>query len=280
MTNNIFKNILLTVIPTVLCCCSAEKKGETMTTESNFPTSVLVFDTVGHINADSTNPQFRYAYNLVLPEEGFSVCADSIRLSMIAEATEVYANDIKMARQSKIKSLAVQEEVDVAAFKEQFESPSKEIPCEYECKADKVFENADIYNSVFTAYSYMGGAHPYSYAEFRIWDKANAKRLVIQDIFVDDSESQLTDMILDSLCKMMDVKAHENLTDAGILDVKDVAPNNSMIIYDDSLSFNYKPYEIACYAVGPIEVKFSFSDLKPLMKTDSPLYKLADKDKE
>ena len=53
-----------------------------------------------------------------------------------------------------------------------------------------------------------------------------------------------------------------------------------MIVYNDSLSFNYKPYEIACYAVGPIEVKFSFSDLKPLMKTDSPLYKLADKEKE
>ena len=278
MTNNIFKNILLTVIPTVLCCCSAEKKGETTTAESNFPTSVLAFDTVGHINADSTNPQFRYAYNLILPNEGVSVCADSIRLSMIAEATGMYTNDINTARNYKIQSLAVVSEEDVAAYKEQFRAT--ETPCEYEYKADKVFENADIYNSVFSSYSYMGGAHPYSFANFTIWDKQSGARLTKEDIFVEGFEPKLTEMILDTLCKMMDVKGHENLTDAGILDVKDIAPNNSLIVYDDSLSFNYKPYEIACYAVGPIEVKFSYADLKPLMKTDSPLYKLADKEKE
>lgn len=274
MTNNVFKNILLTVIPTVLCCCSAEKKGETMTAESDFPTSVLAFDTVGHINADSTNPQFKYSYNLKIPNEGISPCADSIRLSMIAEATGVRTNDIQLAKKKKIASLAVMEEEDVAAYRGMFSS--SETPCVYECTADKVFEDEDIYNSVFTAYSYMGGAHGYYYADFQIWDKANSKRLSHDDIFVSDSESKLTDMILDSLCKMMDVNGHDNLIDAGILDVKDVAPNNSMIVYTDFLSFNYKPYEIAAYAVGPIEVKISFVDLKPLMRTDSPLYKLTE----
>lgn len=274
MTNNVFKNILLTVIPTVLCCCSAEKKGETMTAESNFPTSVLAFDTVGHIFSDTLNPQFKYSYNLKIPNEGISPCADSIRLSMIAEATGVRTNDIQLAREKKIASLAVMEEEDVVAYREMFSL--KETPCVFECTADKVFENADIYNSVFTAYSYMGGAHGYYYADFKIWDKTNAKRLSLEDIFVDDSKSKLTEMILDTLCRMMDVKEHENLTDAGIPDVKDVAPNNSILVSADSLSFNYKPYEIAAYAVGPIEVRFSFADLKPLMRTDSPLYKFAE----
>lgn len=274
MTNNIFKNILLTSMSAALCCCSVEKKGETTTADSGFATSVLAFDTVGHIFSDTLNPQFKYSYNLKIPNEGISPCADSIRLSMIAEATGERTNDILIARKKKIASLAVMEEEDVAAYRGMFSS--SETPCVYECTADKVFENADIYNSVFTAYSYMGGAHPYFCADFKVWDKTNAKRLSLEDIFVDDSKSKLTEMILDTLCRMMDVKGHENLTDAGILDVKDVAPNNSILVSADSLSFNYKPYEIAAYAVGPIEVKFSFTDLKPLMKTDSPLYKLAE----
>lgn len=274
MTNNIFKNILLTSMSAALCCCSVEKKGETSTADSGYATSVLAFDTVGHIFSDTLNPQFMYSYRLTLPNEGISLCADSIRLSMIAEATGVRTNDILSAREKKIASLAVMEEEDVVAYREMF-SP-KETPCVFECTADKVFENADIYNSVFTAYSYMGGAHGYYCADFKIWDKTNAKRLSLEDIFVDDSKSKLTEMILDTLCRMMDVKGHENLTDAGIPDVKDVAPNNSILVSADSLSFNYKPYEIAAYAVGPIEVRFSFADLKPLMRTDSPLYKFAE----
>ncbi|MCR5247636.1 MAG: RsiV family protein [Paludibacteraceae bacterium] len=274
MTNNIFKNILLTSMSAALCCCSVEKKGETTTADSGFATSVLAFDTVGHINADEANPQFKYAYNLTLPNEGQSLCADSIRLSMIAEATDLRTDDITAARKKKIMSLAVVSEEDAAAYKELF--PAAEMPCVYECESGKVFENSDIYNSYFKAYSYMGGAHPYSYTDFKIWDKANSKRLSHDDIFVSDSESKLTNMILDSLCKMMDVNGHDNLIDAGILEVKDVAPNNSMIVYTDFLSFNYKPYEIAAYAVGPIEVKISFVDLKPLMRTDSPLYKLTE----
>ena len=278
MTNKFYRNILLAFMSAALCCCSADKKGETTASESGFETSVLAFDTVGHIFSDSLNPQFKYSYKLTVPKSGISPCADSIRLSMIAEATGVRTDDIEMAKRSKIASLAVMSEEDVAAYKEMFSS--SETPCVFECTADKVFENGDIYNSVFTAYSYMGGAHPYYYADFKIWDKVNAKKLSLEDIFVENSESKLTDMILDTLCRMMDIKSHENLTDAGILDVKDVAPNNSILVSDDSLSFNYKPYEIAAYAVGSIEVKFSFSDLKSLMKTDSPLYKLADKEKE
>lgn len=274
MTNKFYRNILLAVMSAALCCCSVEKKGETSTADSDFATSVFAFDTVGHIFSDTLNPQFKYSYNLKIPNEGISPCADSIRLSMIAEATGVRTNDILSAREKKIALLAVMDEEDVVAYREMFSS--KETPCVYECTADKVFENADIYNFVFTAYSYMGGAHGYYYADFKIWDKVNAKRLSLEDIFVDDSKSKLTDMILDTLCRMMDVKGHENLTDAGILDVKDVAPNNSILVSADSLSFNYKPYEIAAYAVGPIEVKFSFTDLKPLMKTESPLYKLAE----
>lgn len=274
MTKITLKNIVLTVGAVALCCCSTEKKSEPTVEVQGYETSVLSFDTTGHFFADTLNPKFTYSYKLTIPNEGISTCADSIRLAMIAEATGHRTNDIEAAKKAKLKDLVVLTEEEIAAYREMF-APS-ELPCVFECEADKVFENADVYNSVFFSYSYMGGAHPYSYKNFQVWDKLMAKKMTIEDIFVDESETKLTDMILDSLCKMMKVSAHDDLADAGILDVKDVAPNNSIRIYTDSLSFNYKPYEIAAYAVGPIEVRFSFADLKPLMKEESPIYKLAE----
>jgi len=271
---NIANSIVLTGIAVALCCCSAEKKSEPIAETPGYETSVLAFDTTGHFFADTLNPQFKFSYKLTIPNQGLSSCADSIRLAMIAEATGRRTNDIEAAKKSKLIELAVLSEEEIAAYKDMF--GADEMPCVFECEAGKVFENEDVYNSVFSSYSYMGGAHPYSAVNYQIWDKLMAKKLVKEDIFVDESESKLTDMILDSLCKMMKVSSHENLADAGILDVKDVAPNNSIRIYTDSLSFNYKPYEIAAYAVGPIEVRFSFADLKPLMKEESPIYKLAE----
>lgn len=274
MTKNALKNILLTGIVAALCGCSAEKKSESAVEIPGYDVSVLSFDTTGHFFADTNNPQFKFSYKLSVPNEGISSCADSIRMAIIAEATGVRTNDIEAAKKAKLTELAVLSEEEVVAYREMF--GSDEIPCDLECEAGKVFENEDVYNTEFSSYSYMGGAHPYSYVNYQIWDKVMAKKLSYGDIFVDESESQLTGMILDSLCKMMKVSAHDHLVDAGILDVKDVSPNNSMRIYTDSLSFNYRPYEIAAYAVGPIEVRFSFSDLKPLMKEESPIYKLAE----
>ncbi len=274
MTNTVLKNIVLTVVAVALCCCSDEKKSEIKSAEPDFATTVITFDTIGHVNDNEANPQFKYSYKLALPDEGISACADSIRLALIAEATGFRSSDIETSRKSKIATVAVMTEEDIVAYREMFSA--NEMPFIFDCEAGKVFEDSDIYNSVFSAYSYMGGAHPYSYANFRIWDKAKAKILTLNDIFVDGCEYKLADMILDSLCKIMDVKGHDNLIDAGILDVKDVFPNNNIRINADTLSFNYKPYEIAAYAVGPIEVKFSFSDLKPLLKTESSIYKFAE----
>lgn len=274
MTKNSLKNSLLTLMSAALCCCSGEKKSESVSNEPDFATSVVSFDTTGHFFADTLNPQFKYSYKLALPNEGISSCADSIRLAMIAEATGVRTNDLESARDAKIKSLAVIDEEEVNAYKEMFSK--EDTPCVFECEADKVYENGDIYNSVFKAYSYMGGAHPYSCENFQIWDKTMAKRLMLEDIFVEGFEPKLTGMILDSLCKIMKVKSHDDLTDAGILDVNDVAPNNNIQISNDSLTFKYNSYEIAAYAVGAIEVTFSFSDLKSLIKEESPLYKLAE----
>lgn len=245
-----------------------------MNAVTDYETSVLSFDTVGHFYADTLNPQFKYAYNLTLPKEGISSCADSIRLAMIAEATGVRSNDIEVAKRAKLSSIVVISEEEVAAYREYFSS--NEIPFDFEYEAGKVYEDGDVYNSVIKSYSYTGGAHPNSYANFQIWDKLTAKKLMLDDIFVDGYETKLTDMILDSLCKIMKVNERALLADAGILDVKDVTPNNSMRIYPDSLSFNYKPYEIAAYAVGPIEVKFAFEDLKSLMRQESPLYKFVE----
>lgn len=276
MTKNGLKNTALAVMTVAFCCCSSEKKGEFKAENVGYESSVLTFDTVGHVNANPANPKFKYSYKLEMPNDGISPCGDSIRLAMIAEATDSRTNDIESVRKKKIESLADMPDEDVEDLREMYSaSDEDDIPFVFECEAGKSYEDADIYNSYFRFYSYSGGAHPYSCETFQIWDKANAKRLLLDDIFVDGYESQLTGMILDSLCKIMKVKSHDELVDAGIMDVKDVAPNNSILLTTNTLTFNYAPYEIAAYAVGSIEVKFSFSDLKSLIKTDSPLYKFA-----
>lgn len=277
MTKNALKNILLMLIPVSLCCCSAEKEKKSVqevSSQPDYETTVLAFDTTGHLYDNSKNPQFEFSYKLTVPNEGISSCADSIRLAMIAAATGIRTNDIAAAQSAKIASIMDLSEEDVEAYRESFSA--QETAIEYICEADKVYEDSDLYNSVFNSYTYTGGAHAFACSDYLIWDKANSKRVNVDDVFVDGYESEVTKMILDYLCRTNGVKNHADLVEVGILDVKDVAPNGSLRIYPDSLSFNYKPYEIAAYAVGSIEVKISFKDLKPLMKTNSPLYKFAE----
>ncbi|MCQ2189832.1 MAG: RsiV family protein [Paludibacteraceae bacterium] len=274
MTKNVLKNIVLTALTASLCCCTSEKKNVDTAAEQGYPTSVYAFDTTGHANNNDNNPQFNYGYKLTMPEEGVSPCGDSIRLTIISSATGARVMDLLSARKAKINTMATQNEEDVEAYKEMF-GPT-DTPWSFNCEAKCSYEDADIYNTVFRYSSFNGGAHGYYSTTYDIWDKANAKKLSLNDIFIEESEEKLTSMIIDSLCKIMDVKNPDSLVDAGIIDVKDIHPNNNLSTDGIYLTFNYVPYEIAAYAVGEIGVKIKYVDLKEIMKPESPIYKFTE----
>ncbi len=274
MTKNLFKHILFVALTASICCCTSKKSKDADSGENRFPTTVYSFDTTGHANSKPENPQFNYSYNLTLPNEGISTCADSIRMQMIALATDNKGSDLDAARKRKLEAMVYVDEEEEAGFREMF--GAEETPWSFNCESKCAFENSDVFVSLFSFSSYEGGAHGFYCTKYDIWDKENAKRIIFHDIFVEDSEEKLSSMIVDSLCKMMKVKKSEDLIETGILDVKDIHPNNNISVDSDSLTFNYIPYEIAAYAVGQIAVRFSYEDIKPLMKTDSPIYKFAE----
>lgn len=274
MTKIFFKHILLTSLAVSICCCSTKKDKKVESDDMHYPSSVYTFDTTGHANSKPENPNFNYSYKLEIPNDGVSPCADSIRMSIIASATGYKKRDLDEAKKAKLEDMIHVDEEEEAGFKEMF--GSTETPWSFNCEASCSFEDEDVYCSMFKFSSYEGGAHGFYSTKYELWDKAKAQRIVFEDIFDENSVEKLSSMIVDTLCKMMNVKKPEDLTETGILDVKDIHPNNNISIDNESLTFNYTPYEIAAYAVGEIGVKFSFEDIKSLLKTDSPIYKIAE----
>lgn len=266
---------MLAAIVAIFSCCSSKKDDRLAeSADSRYPSTNYTFDTTGHANSKPDNPQFNYSYKLTLPDEGVAACADSIRMYIIASATDYKKDDLETARKMKINAMSSLDEEEEFEFREMF--GSDEIPWSFNCESECSFEDGDVYVSLFKFSSYEGGAHGYHCTRYDIWDKANAKRITYHDIFVEDSEEKLSSMIVDSLCKIMRVNKPEDLTDAGILDVKEIHPNDNISVDADFLTFNYAPYEIAAYAVGELSVRFSFADIKGMMNPDSPVFKFAE----
>lgn len=274
MTKIFLKHILLTLLAVSISCCSTNKDKKAESDDMHYPSSVYTFDTTGHANSKPENPNFNYSYKLEIPNDGVSPCADSIRMSIIASATGYKKSDLEAAKKNKLEDMIHVDEEEEEGFKEMF--GSTETPWSFNCESKCSFEDEDVYNSMFKFSSYEGGAHGFYCTKYELWDKAKAQRIVFKDIFDEDFEEKLSTMIVDSLCKIMKVKKVDELTETGILDIKDIHPNNNISIDRNTLTFNYIPYEIAAYAVGELSVKFSFSDIKSLMRNDSPIYKYAE----
>ncbi len=113
---------------------------------------------------------------------------------------------------------------------------------------------------------YEGGAHGIEQQLVMNFDAQSGQQLTLKDVFVPGFEARMTELLLEKLMEIADVKTMDDLKAKDYLFSMDMFPSENFILDSDEITFIYNAYEIAPYAMGRTEISVSYSEVKDLLK--------------
>lgn len=114
---------------------------------------------------------------------------------------------------------------------------------------------------------YTGGAHGMNSTAYYVFDAETGERLQNGDLFLPGSEARLDALVERRYREAKGLAPNEPLNgEKGELFEDVIRHNDNFAVTDLGITFLYNPYEIAPYAVGPIEVDLKWAELQPLLK--------------
>ncbi len=137
-----------------------------------------------------------------------------------------------------------------------------------------------VYNSgymlclEYLSYGYTGGAHGMTNISYNIIDLDNGQLLTYSNIFKEDAQDSLSVLLTQQLRKNYRIPAKVALKDAGFF-VDEVKPNYNIFMDGNGIGFLYNRYEIAPYSQGATNIFLTWSQIKNLIKNDTPVYKMS-----
>lgn len=134
------------------------------------------------------------------------------------------------------------------------------------------YETPKILCLVSDAYMFTGGAHPNSFSGYYNINKETGDTLSLKDLLAPGFETKLNQLIDKKYREMKGLKPGDNLAEKGDLFDNKIGFNyNVAVTKEGGLEFYYNPYEIAPYAVGPIQITLTKAELGELIGANSPL---------
>ncbi|MGB4413571.1 MAG: RsiV family protein [Paludibacter sp.] len=138
-----------------------------------------------------------------------------------------------------------------------------------------------IYSYGINRYVFMGGAHGLSNVNYFNFDLRTGKKITEKELFKDDYATKLSELIK---VRIVEQSVEDQESDT-ILNLEDtdfwvdaIKPNENFYITDESINYVFNPYEIAPYYMGQTEVVIPFYRLKDILKPNSIISYLTDKE--
>lgn len=113
-----------------------------------------------------------------------------------------------------------------------------------------------------------------SSCSFYTFDLIGKKRISLSDIFSDSDIPQINDLIKNELLGKEKCSNTDQLADLGYFNADNLSATENFSLSDDGITFHYNPLEIACYAVGPVDIRIPFSDIEQYISEQSPLKRI------
>lgn len=111
--------------------------------------------------------------------------------------------------------------------------------------------------------SYLGGAHGMYTVEYHNYSLAGGYELSAADLFGEERMQPLAELIRQKIRTKYEAEDNEELAGKGFFpEYIDVTDN--MRLAPDSVTFYFNPYEIGCYALGPVEVSVAQEEVRAL----------------
>lgn len=109
--------------------------------------------------------------------------------------------------------------------------------------------------------SYTGGAHGIYGQSVHNYSIANGYELTLDDLFSEEERHKLKEIIRGKLYEEFGVTSDEGLAEQGFFpEYIDVTDNFALT--EDKIVFYYNPYDIGCYALGPVDVSIGREELE------------------
>ena len=124
---------------------------------------------------------------------------------------------------------------------------------------------------------YMGGAHNLETRNYYNFNLKTGKVIREEDIFTTNYTSELTKIIKQRIVEESDDINSLYELDESVFWTDSIKPNGNFYITDESINYVFNPYEIAPYAYGDTEVSLPFSYIKKLLKPNSVIDYLVNK---
>ncbi len=139
-----------------------------------------------------------------------------------------------------------------------------------------------IYVYGIERYVYMGGAHGLETRNFYNFDLKTGQVITEKDLFKPNYESELAKLIKTRIVEESKENAEkdsEPITDLEETDfwTDSIKSNGNFYITDEGINYVFNPYEIAPYYMGQTEVTLPFDRLTSLLKPNSIIAYLVEK---
>jgi hypothetical protein len=121
---------------------------------------------------------------------------------------------------------------------------------------------------------YTGGAHPNYGASHVTFDLTTGDELTLDDLLKPGWRDIVTQLAEASIREQHGLKPNAPLNAEGPLFENAFELNDNWFLTAEGLGFSYDPYEIGPYAAGFIEPVIPFTQLKALIRPNSPLNRL------
>lgn len=146
----------------------------------------------------------------------------------------------------------------------------------YEMSSNEIFYNkCNLISYAVSIEYYTGGAHGGHGYNNHVLDIRNGKKLKEEDIFADNYQDDLAQIIIDAIASDKNVTVPEELEDMGYFNIKEIYPNNNFYVDGDGITYTFNAFEIAAYFVGKTDVFLSYDKIRHLIPEDSPIAPLA-----
>ncbi len=152
-------------------------------------------------------------------------------------------------------------------------------PAWYFSRYFTIYENTPrIFSLAHHEQSYAGGAHPNQFVNYYHFNPGSGSRMTAADVFKPGYQAAITKMAEKKFLRKMQLPAGSNLEDQGFWFKDNVftLPQN-FILTEKGVKFYYNPYEVAAYALGKIEISFTYKEVESWLRDEFNPAKIEEK---
>lgn len=271
MRKKLFISITTLFFTGMFLACGGSKDAKSLEKAEGLEFDSIVKDTIISLTSDKESPKAELHLNIKYAKgKNAAVINDSIIRFGLLTADYLpqgdNIKDIKQAVNAFVSEYARSYQRDYGDLYARDKEHSASYNIQYILNTSVRNEKDGIINYIAEIYNYSGGAHGTSVTVAKNIDIKEGKIIQLTDLFVPGYEQQLTDIIIDELCKKNDVKTFKELQNKNIFMDMDAYVTDNFLIKDNGIEFIYVDTEIAPHSEGEIRVNIDNTYLKNLFK--------------